>query len=67
MQCEMKHELKLWRQTMPRKYPGRPKDVWESLEAETPGGESPGALMVRGQSKSPVVHMISPFVPDRRC
>ena len=55
MQCEMKDELKLWQQTMPRKYPGRPKDVWESLEAETPGGESPGALMVRGRSKCPVV------------
>ena len=62
MQCEMKDELKLWRLKMPRKDPGRPKEVWESLEAETPGGESPGALMVRGQSKSPVVHMISPFV-----
>ena len=55
MQCEMKDELKLWRQKMPRKDPGRPKEVWESLEAETPGGESPGALMVRGRSKCSVV------------
>ena len=44
MQCEMKDELKLWRQKMPRKGPGRPKEAPGGLgSGESRGGKSRSA------------------------
>ena len=44
MQSEMKDELNLWRQKMPRKSPGRPKLAWEGLESgDSRGGKAGSA------------------------